>query len=107
MKVLEKKKWSAVIKCTGDGNGASGCGSTLEIEKSDIRYYAGKSGDPRVDGTFFYAPEAAVIRCPSCGCLTDLSAKQRPADFANCTPFSSKWKRGEESKPAAAGGEVV
>jgi hypothetical protein len=97
MKVIEEKKWSATITCTGAGNNASGCGSVLEIEKADIRYYGGKSGDPATDGTFFYAPEAAVIRCPSCGCLTDLTEEERPADFKKCEPFTSAWKRGQDA----------
>lgn len=95
MKVVEEKKWSRVVTCTGEGNGASGCGSRLEIEKADIRYYKGKSGCPDLDGTFFYAPEAAVIRCPVCKCLTDLSEEDRPHDFKNCAPFTSAWERGE------------
>ena len=97
MKVLEQKIWSLEVTCTGAGNNATGCGSRLEITKDDIRYYAGKSGRPDVDGTFFYAPEEAVIRCPVCGTLTDLSKEQRPADFRQCKPFTGKWKRGEES----------
>ena len=95
MEVLEQSKWTAAIECTGKGNGASGCGSKLKIDKTDIRYYKGKSGDPSVDGTFFYAPEAAVIRCPVCGVLTDLDENQRPEDFKKLKPFTSAWERGE------------
>jgi len=95
MEIVEEKKWVKEVTCTGRGNDATGCGSILKIGKSDIRYYRGKSGDPSVDGTFFYAPEAAVIRCASCGTLTDLTAKQRPADFTKLLPLTSKWKRGE------------
>lgn len=96
MEVIERGKWTATVECTGKGNNASGCGSTLKIEKDDIRYYGGKSGDPSIDGTFFYAPEAAVIRCPVCGVLTDLDGHQRPADFTKLKPFTSAWKRGED-----------
>jgi hypothetical protein len=96
MKILEQKSWTLEVKCTGAGNNTAGCGSVLEIDKSDIRYYPGKSGDPATDGTFFYAPEAAVIRCPVCGALTDLDKDQRPADFKQCTPFTGAWKRGED-----------
>lgn len=102
MKVLQESKWSAQVTCTGNGNGAAGCGSQLEIEKSDIRFYAGKSGDPAVDGTFFHAPPAAVIKCPVCGCLTDLAPNERPADFQDCKPFTSAWKNGHETDTAAA-----
>lgn len=91
MKVLKEKKWSVTVTCSGAGNGVSGCGSTLEIEKSDIRYYAGKSGDPSVDGTFFYAPAAAVIRCPVCGALTDLSKEKRPVDWKSCEKYTWAW----------------
>jgi hypothetical protein len=93
MRVLEQKVWSVQVTCTGHGNNTSGCGSLLEVEKEDIRYYAGKSGNPSVDGTFFYQPEAAVIRCPSCSALTDLSEEQRPADWRSCTEFTGAWKR--------------
>jgi hypothetical protein len=92
MKVLEQKVWSVQVTCTGHGNNTSGCGSLLEVEKEDIRYYPGKSGDPATDGTFFYAPEAAVIRCPSCSALTDLSKEQRPADWKKCKEFSTAWR---------------
>lgn len=96
MRVIEEKAWQREVTCTGAGNGQSGCGSKLEIGKEDIRYYGGKSGDPSVDGTFFAAPEAAVIRCPVCKVLTDLSKADRPEDFKDCKPFTSAWKRGEE-----------
>jgi hypothetical protein len=92
MEVLKQKEWSSEVECTGNGNNASGCGSILKINKSDIRFYGGKSGDPSVDGTFFSAPKAAVIKCPVCKCLTDLTEEQRPADYEKLTPFSSAWK---------------
>lgn len=92
MKVLEKSVWKCEVVCTGKGNNSSGCGSLLEVTKDDIRYYAGKSGDPSIDGTFFYAPEAAVIRCPVCSCLTDLDKEQRPVDFRECAEFTTHWR---------------
>lgn len=96
MEIIEQKEWSTVVECTGEGNNASGCGSKLRITKDDIRYYGGKSGDPATDGTFFYAPEEAVIRCPVCGILTDLDSEVRPIDFKKLKPFTGAWKRGEE-----------
>jgi hypothetical protein len=92
MRALEEKQWVQQVSCSGRGNGQAGCGSTLEVNKSDIRWYKGKSGDPSVDGTFFYAPEAAVVRCPVCATLTDLTEEERPADFRSCVGFSTKWR---------------
>lgn len=96
MKVLEQKQWTVTVTCTGRGNNQQGCGSILEVEKEDIRFYKGKSGDPAIDGTFFYAEPEAVIRCPVCGTLTDLTKEQRPVDFRDCTPFTVKWANNEE-----------
>jgi hypothetical protein len=88
VKVVTKKQWTQEVTCTGRSNQSCGCGSVLEITKADIRFYEGKSGNPATDGTFFYAPKAAVIRCVVCGTLTDTTEKERPADFEDCTPFT-------------------
>lgn len=96
MIVLEEKHWTSIVTCTGNGNEQQGCGSVLEINKEDIRYYPGKSGDPSIDGTFFYDEEEAVIRCPVCGTITDLTPKERPIDFRECVKFTTSWRYGNE-----------
>ena len=84
MKVVKKSDkpfWSMEVQCTGLGNqcsngrkGKAPCGSILEINANDIYITKSFSYDRSVDICF-------TIKCPECGCETDIPAKDLPTDI--------------------------
>lgn len=100
MRVIEKretKPWAVQVQCTGHGNSPTGknlpCGSLLEVEMNDLRYFDGSGG-------YFERDNAVVLRCPICECLTDLQEDKWPHNpTTNLKPFSTKWKETGVDKP--------
>lgn len=91
MKVLsqgQKIHWSAEITCTGFGNGGDGCGSVLEVERDDLRYYKGSGNGDRIGDS----DPAVMIKCPMCGTFTDLGRVDFPKQHKNLTPWTSEWR---------------
>lgn len=84
MKVVKKAKkpfWTKEVQCTGAGNqsingrkGKAPCGSTLEINANDIYITKTYSYDGSSERCF-------TIKCPECGCETDIPAKELPTDI--------------------------
>jgi hypothetical protein len=89
MKVVKETKWKVRIECTGAGNGGSGCGSLLEAERSDLRWFAGT--DYPIE-----RPSAVCVRCPVCGQITDLKRDEYPHNPSSLQPFSTAWREGRE-----------
>lgn len=94
MKIIKRgdghSPWQLMIVCDGKGNtsdnankGLSPCYSTLQIEAQDIfttnSYHYDGSSD------MYY-----TIKCPCCGCLTDISEKKLPYSVQI---YASKRKR--------------
>ena len=71
MKVIRKcSGWSKEFECTGKGNGGGGCGSILEVSKSDL--YLTRQTD--LGGCF---EQWITFKCCVCGAETDI------ADYPN------------------------
>lgn len=69
MKVLKRgrpqKGWSKKCKCTGDGNGAGGCGAQLLVEQADVFTTSSSHYDGSNESYY-------TFRCGACGVETDL-----------------------------------
>ena len=84
MKVVKKSEkpfWSKEVQCTGEGNqynngkkGKAPCGAILEVNANDIYITKSYSYDSSVDLYF-------TIKCPECGCETDIPAKDLPTEI--------------------------
>lgn len=93
MRVVVRKEPKSVgylktVICTGQGNKArrdyEACGSTLEVELDDLRFYDGTSG-------YFQRDSAVCFKCPVCNHITDLELKDWPRTRANLQTFSTAW----------------
>lgn len=84
MKIIKKGDrrgaWKKQVICTGKGNdydnakkGNAPCGATLEITMRDIFMTSNTCYDLSTD--YFY-----TIKCPCCGCLTDLPTNSLPSE---------------------------
>ena len=95
MKVLKsgspKKSWSLKTKCTGHGNGREGCGAKLELEKSDLRYFAEQEFPWRIQ------PAAVVFKCPECGVTTDIPKSTWPNRITDLKEWTSEWRDNKET----------
>lgn len=83
MKVIQKAIWAMQVKCTGEGNGNGGCGSTLEIYKQDLY----RTSHHFIGDHFpsFYT----TIKCCECGVLTDIKPEGiNPRDLPPLDPPS-------------------
>lgn len=76
-------KWSANVECTGRGNtydnareGRAPCGAKLKISLSDIFTTSHTYIDGSTDHYF-------TIKCPICGCLTDIDRWIVPGSFSD------------------------
>lgn len=76
MRVIEERRedqWVKQVKCNGNGNELNGvpCGSTLEIDESDLfhtRFYG--MGESR---------ECVTFKCMVCGQLNDMEENEVPS----------------------------
>ena len=85
MKVIrEGKAWVLQHECTGFGNEGKGCGALLEMERSDLRYFAG--------GGYMDRDPAVVFKCPCCKQTTDLGFDEWPPNPRALTPWTSEWR---------------
>ena len=84
MRIIEKVTWTKEVTCTGAGNSGPGCGSKLEVERADLRFYHGSG--------YMERHEAVTFRCPCCGQLTDLPRNDWPVNPRNLAPFSAHWR---------------
>ena len=84
MEIIEvgnkKNAWSMIIKCTGKGNEDDNaekhkfpCGAKLKINADDIFMTHHYCFDGSVDDYY-------TIKCPCCGCLTDINKDRLPYD---------------------------
>lgn len=92
MKVLIKKikpKWSMEVRCTGAGNGLTGCGAKLEVEEDDL--YITESEHYWGETDYFY-----TFRCPLCNEETDISSNYIP-DSVKCKVMNV-YKGGSKTK---------
>ena len=96
MEVLERgepRLWSTDVECTGEGNdgfnkGTKGCGSKLRVGRDDLRHYEGTEYP-------IWRDAAVTMKCPVCGCLTDLDRDDWPVGASDLRKFSNAWARGE------------
>ena len=86
MKVLVRKDWKLERECTGTGNGRIGCGSTLEVSLSDLRYFAEQEFPWRTQ------PEAVCFKCPVCNAVTDLPKNIWPPNYEKLEAWSGFWR---------------
>lgn len=89
MKILVEKPWALKKTCNGHGNGGKGCGSVLEVEKSDLRVY---SSDSHYSATTY----AIVWRCCVCGASNDLKSSEHPQRTNDIRAHTSAWADGKE-----------
>lgn len=102
MKVVKKSDkpfWSIEVQCTGAGNqynngkkGKAPCGSLLEVNADDI-YITKHYSYGEVDR--FY-----TIKCPECGCETDIPSKNIPAEIRSFLDGKEKSKTNDEGRDA-------
>lgn len=90
MKVIEEKKplqeqWSIQASCSSSGNGNKGCGSLLEVEHDDLRYFAEQEYPWRIQ------PAAVCFKCPICGEVTDLLKNQWPPFVSRLSKWTIEW----------------
>lgn len=70
--------WSKTIKCTGAGNknylmGKHPCGKDMAVTESDVFVTQALNYDGEQD--LYYS-----VKCPQCGCITDICEKLVPED---------------------------
>lgn len=86
--------WKKEYTCTGKGNGGIGCGSKLEVEYNDLRYYKGSESPWNSSGA------AVCFRCPVCGNLNDLDIGDWPSSamspISSMKKYSDDWRKGVE-----------
>ncbi|KKP37636.1 MAG: hypothetical protein UR28_C0028G0004 [Candidatus Peregrinibacteria bacterium GW2011_GWF2_33_10] len=63
-----KKPSTIDVKCSGNGSGSNGCGSTLRINENDI-FIAGSGMDSTGD--------EPCIKCPECKAITIIQNEQQ------------------------------
>lgn len=88
MKVLEKGNpngWEIERTCTGDGNGAGGCGAKLLVAEADI--YLTKAH--HMGETDYYY----TFKCPECGVETDVAECAVPLRIKNKLMAAENAKR--------------
>jgi hypothetical protein len=93
MKILElgkntKEAWKLEAICTGKGNNKKGCNTLLEVEYTDLRYFAEQEYPWRIQ------PEAVCFKCPACNAVTDLDKNQWPSNIEDIEKWSNIWHRG-------------
>jgi hypothetical protein len=93
MKVIESGN-KPRHRCTGYGNGNSGCGALLEVERSDLRYHV-------ADDMGGVSTEYVLFKCCECGSLTDLPAGKWPQNYNHLRKYSTAWKWGREDDDAS------
>lgn len=95
MKVIEAKtpsgatEWSKSYKCTARGNPGRGCGSTLEVTRTDLFYtqeFEREGGGQRHAG----------FRCPICRALTDIEV---PPGIMSDLSHYNDWKKKQSETP--------
>ena len=101
MKVIKKSDkpyWTTKVQCTGYGNafdnGAKGkapCGSTLEVSANDI--YITSSTDYTGDKTYHF-----TIKCPECGCETDIPSNKLPSDIRSFLEGKKNYKQNDNGR---------
>lgn len=89
MKVLKagnfgSEKWSGKYHCKGDYGG--GCQALLQVDKEDLRWYPGVSGD-----SWGSRDPAVCFKCPICAKVTDIPKKDWPGDAHNLTAWNHSW----------------
>lgn len=86
MKVLERKEWAKTVTCTGRGNGGKGCGSVLEIERADLRFFEGSGGD-----SWGSSEPAVMFKCCVCGAANDLEDDDYPVNHTDLPKAYASW----------------
>jgi len=106
MKVIEKgtakDRWSMEVKCDGKGNDSenakarvSPCGSRLEFGLTDIFVTTSYCGMDNSSTDYF------TIKCPECGCLTDIPSEKIPAELESYAYSNPKQKAGMPASSVA------
>ena len=87
MKIIEYGE-KMQYRCSGNGNGGNGCKALLEVERSDMRYLDGISGDS------WGSSDASVsFKCPCCKQLTDIPISKWPQGASSSLKRStSHWR---------------
>ena len=95
MKVLEPGKkdggWSGEYRCTGAGNGSTGCGAMLLVELNDVFRTESSARDE--------ITRYLTFRCPECGMMTDIDS-----DLGHRNVPQGVWDRAQRGIKHPAGG---
>ena len=81
----EIKIWKLTTECTGNGNGGKGCGSTLQVNRDDLRFFEEQEFPWRIQ------PAAVCFKCPICSKITDIHRDEYPDKWIQLTPWSREW----------------
>lgn len=90
MKIINQTQpfgWVKEMTCTGHGNGNKGCGSVLEVNRDDLRFFKGVSGD-----SWGSSDPAVMFKCMVCGDVTDVKSSDWPRAHQKLTPWSKDWQ---------------
>lgn len=89
MKVLKAgnfglKNWTGEYYCKGDYGG--GCQALLQVDKEDLRWYPGVSGD-----SWGSRDPAVCFKCPICSKISDIPRKDWPVGASSLKKWTETW----------------
>ena len=72
MRIIKEKRWTKQYDCIGQDEGKKGCGSTLEVDIRDLRYFRSQ-----------IEPASVCFKCPVCNTINYIPKTDWPSSYAN------------------------